>query len=91
MQVGQIDREVLDRMQLAFGFGVVRGPFQPAPSARPNSRPYYRFTIQNFEQVQAAVAFMWPWLGTVKREQAKAVLMVRRTLKPMGRPPKLKV
>jgi len=72
MRVGQVDdnREVLERFHAAVGgIGRIRGPY-PMGTGRPQSE----WRITSWPQVQAVVAMLWPWLGTEKREQAKAVL-----------------
>ena len=59
-------REPLEQFQAAVnGLGNVRGPYQ-----RPDGNPYYSWTAQNFEHVQAVIAMLWFKLSSVKRQQA---------------------
>jgi rRNA maturation protein Nop10 len=67
--VSQIETTSLYRLQRAFGFGVVYGPYK----RRPPHNDVYQFVIRDFEHSQAAVAMMWPWLGEPKRQQAIGV------------------
>lgn len=84
MSVGQVDREALDHLSTALGMGRVVGPHAPPPN-KPNWSYHFYWHLVGFERVQAALAFMWPWLGTVKRRQAAAVLGASVTLKrPRG-------
>lgn len=65
VQIGQIDREVLDRFQRAVGgVGRIYGPY---PTKR---YPQFRYQIHSHEGVQFVVAALWPWPGTIKRKQA---------------------
>lgn len=70
MTASQIDVAVLHKMQLHLR-GNVRGPYPNDGNARPN----YVWELTRFELVQQAVCCLWPWLGEVKREQAKKALI----------------
>lgn len=72
--IGQVDRQVLDRFQSATGFGKVYGPYLAYGKGREKHRAVYQLHVYGFEQVQALTAMLWPWLGQVKRQQAKAKL-----------------
>ncbi len=55
-----------------FGLGRVRGPFTRHD---PWSKlPQYRWSIRSREGVQAALAAMWPWLGSRVRRKAEETL-----------------
>lgn len=75
--IAMTDLEPLQRFQAAVaGFGKIYGPYQrkrPGKNGVPN-KPFYQYHLYNFEQVQAVVAMLWPWLGPRRRLQAKAVL-----------------
>jgi hypothetical protein len=76
--------EVLARVAAILGVGHVNGPYEQA-GARLD---VYRWKSAARSDIEAVVATLWPWLGTVKRSQAEAVLEVVRaqpTL-PRGRP-----
>jgi hypothetical protein len=64
LDIGQKDREVLDRFQAAVG-GLGKVYFNPSRPASP-----YSFTTGRFETIQAILAMLWPFLGTLKRAQA---------------------
>jgi hypothetical protein len=42
--------------------------------AKPHHRPKRNLRITGFVRAQQALAMLWPWLGEVKRQQAKRVL-----------------
>lgn len=67
--INQIDRRVLDRFLEAVGTGTIRGPYKT-----PGGRDQWRYVADGHARVTAVVAFLWPWLGEVKREQARRVL-----------------
>jgi len=65
--------ETLLRMRAALGTGRIRGPFR---MASPWSKlPQYEWNAASFEEVQHSVALIWPWLGPVKRAQARSALV----------------
>jgi hypothetical protein len=74
LDANQIDRRVLDRLRRYLGMGHINGPYK----YRKNDSPIYTFRIYGFEHVQAAVAMLWPWLGEVKKLQAKTALQNAR-------------
>ena len=77
LQIPQGHREVLDRFQKAVGgLGHIFGPYPPAPGRK---LPRYQWAAQSFEEAQAVLAMLWFKLGTVKRAQAKAVMLVARS------------
>lgn len=71
MSVRQTHPEVLHRFQQAVGFGSIRGPYQ---QKNKKHSPYWEWGVGGHTYVQAAVAILWGFLGTVKREQALRVL-----------------
>lgn len=77
-QIAQRDREVLDRIVQVLGIGRVQGPYlrkaEEAGRDQYVRRPHFRLSLNTFEEVQAAVAMLWPWLGSVKRAQAATAL-----------------
>jgi hypothetical protein len=60
LSVNQIHPEVIERFKDAVG----------------KRRPVYKFVAGSFHDVQAICAMLWPWLGSVKREQFKRALEV---------------
>lgn len=65
-QVAQAHEELPRRFQAAVQVGTVKGPYKPR---RPNGLPVWSWSVSRFETVQAVAVMLWPWLGTVKREQ----------------------
>jgi ssDNA-binding Zn-finger/Zn-ribbon topoisomerase 1 len=62
--------EVLIRFRDAVGLGRIHGP-----ERRPRrERPQYVWQAGSFEDCQAVLALLWPWLGTIKRAQAARAL-----------------
>jgi len=80
LSVGQTDTRPLERLQQLFGVGAIYGPF-----TKDRRKPYWQWSIQNFEEVQYVIAAMWPWL-TVKKEQATLALTTLAN-KPRRPPP----
>lgn len=75
IQIGQsFGTEELDRIQGALGMGLIHGPTK-SPKGE---MTVYQLSINGFEKTQAAVAMLWPWLSTAKREQARKVLLRAR-------------
>jgi hypothetical protein len=69
-QAAQVSPVPLRRLQAALG-GRIHGPYGPYQS---NHQPYYLWFLDGFERVQAAVAMVWPFLSSPKRDQATRVL-----------------
>lgn len=79
IQIGQKDRDVLDRLVSIFPNSKITGPYEHRGKYRfpKKSIPmYYKWSVQRFEHAQDVVARVWPWLSHVKREQIR--LAVRR-------------
>lgn len=69
LQVSQKDPSLLYRVVSVVGFGKVRGPY-----LKGRKHEVYRYTVQDFEHIQALIAMVWPWLGDPKRCQARGAL-----------------
>lgn len=67
--IAQVDRRALDRFVAAVGVGKVSGPYVPRT---PKSNPYFKCAIAGRDRVCAVLTKMWPYLGPVKRDQARA-------------------
>lgn len=70
--ITQKDDRVLRRLNKAVGYlgNITRSSFT---SAHRNG-PMHQLQIDGYEKVMTVVAFMWPYLDEIKREQAKDVL-----------------
>jgi hypothetical protein len=71
MSMGQNDPEVLQRFASAVEAGTVliRGTLTSA------GKEHWVYRCTQWRDVQAIVAKLWPWLGSVKRAQAKVVFL----------------
>lgn len=67
--VGQKHREMLERLAAATGLGSITGPTKPG---------MWAWRVHGFAKVQAVFAMLWPWLGSVKRDQIGCVLAEAR-------------
>lgn len=72
MSVKMTDLDVLQRLRDVMGFGVVYGPYTLLNF--PQRKPTYAWQVGNFEGMQAACAFFWPWLGMRRRAKIVEVL-----------------
>ncbi len=65
------DYASLERFKRIVGGGRLLGPY---PSKRPGWSPQMFFNAHNYE-AQQAIFLMWPYLGVVKREQARTAIL----------------
>jgi hypothetical protein len=63
-ECNQIHPEVLERFLEAVGVGTVRGPYGVDRKAR------WHYVAQGLERTELMYEVIWPWLGSVKKEQA---------------------
>jgi hypothetical protein len=70
----QVNREPLDRIQRLFPFSTVYGPYKT------KGAPVFRWMVFSYEQVQAVAAAMWPWLSSLRKQQLKDVLIRHQQL-----------
>ena len=72
IQISQKDTEVLYRFQRAvLGLGGIYGPTYD----KRGSGGMYSYRITSWEKGQAIIAMLWPFLSTIKREQAATSLV----------------
>ena len=86
-QCGNLEKypEVLEKFNEAIGgLGHQYGPYNKKSA----NQPYYQLHVIGFEKVQAVVAMLWPWLCSIKRQQAKKAL---ETCKEYSKRPKWKL
>lgn len=81
MIVPQNDKRVLERFQAALlGMGTITGPH-----ARPEKKnEFYVWVLTSAHKCQAAIAMLWEFLDTIKREQAAQALAVCAWGPPTG-------
>lgn len=73
--------EVLLRMESVARGGFWYGPFKQKGSLL----PVYRWKIFRRQEIGSLLDQLWPWLGSIKREQAERVLRVLATQQPLPR------
>ena len=78
---GTITPEVLQRFARIVAAGHINGPYQQ----RDANLDVYRWKTAARGDIESVVASLWPWLGGVKRAQAKAVLDVIRSQSALPR------
>jgi hypothetical protein len=68
MSIKQVEREPLVKFRNAISrIGSIVGP-----NKRPlHQSPIHQWRISSYEGTQAILAMLWPWLSTVKKEQAR--------------------
>jgi hypothetical protein len=60
------------RLQRAIGFGTISGVRQP----KPPRKPYRRWRVFTVEKVFRALHMLWPFIGELKRAQARRAMQV---------------
>lgn len=75
-EVAQVDREVLDRFAAIVGIGRVNGPYE---QKNPNARPFYTWRVEGVPNLLHLKEILFPYLGTVKREQMLHGIETRQT------------
>jgi len=75
-QIGQSDRQVLDRFCAAVGVGKVYGPYGPYKTSGNAlaTKPHFTYRTRGYGEAQQVVCALWQWLGDEKREQAVRAL-----------------
>lgn len=81
--ISQSDREglpaVLTRFRSAVGgIGIMTGPIHVKTPAGGDAETKWIYNAFGHEMAQAVIAQIWPWLGSVKREQARRALKAHR-------------
>src|SRR3990167_10243154 len=64
---GEIIPQMLLRLQKLFPAGHISS----ITKRRAPARDSYKWVLHTYEQVQAAMTRVWPWMSDVKRKQAK--------------------
>ena len=72
--IGQVHLEPLARFQAVTQRGRIDGPYRRTGDDQWSKRPQYRYRAYAREAVQTLVWLLWPWLRSIKRQQAVAVL-----------------
>jgi len=75
LSIAQNDRRVLDTFRETVGLGTVRGPYGPY---RNGQSEHWQYNSSGFQQIQAVMAMLWPWLCEVKRRQARQSFLAYR-------------
>lgn len=70
-EIGQVHKDVLKRFQKIMPFGAkVLGPYENKIYPASKAKPMFIYYVSGYENVQALLALVWEWLGSVKRKQA---------------------
>ena len=70
VSIKQVHPEVLERFKAAVGGeGVINGPYQ-----RNDHQPYWMYRASGVDRVQGIINAIWPYLGSVKRDQAQRAI-----------------
>jgi hypothetical protein len=77
--ISQVDQRPLMRFKDVARFGTITGPRKPR---RPTHQPFFFYSLDVFEHVQATIAMLWKYLCEPKREQAVEVLMAAKVCGP---------
>src|SRR5687768_1818337 len=84
LSVAQVHTEVLEKFKRVVGdLGNIYGPYQYKNNPG-NWQPRWKYSIGNFEGVQAIVGMLWKYLSPIKRRQAADSLMKARCKAPVG-------
>ena len=67
------DEGTVKRFHEVIGCGQFYGPWQNKGKGQ-NGAPYWRWSATSYENVQAALAMMWPWLSPRRRARGAEVL-----------------
>ena len=76
-RVAMTDKDVLESFQRATGLGSIYGP-----KCINGRKPCWTWAVSSFEETQALVALLWPWLKTRRKTKAKEVLITFRANTP---------
>jgi hypothetical protein len=80
--IPQIHPYALERFQHAVGCGKVSGPYTSSQRDGIIRQPQWYYQTYGFKEVQPVVIAIWPWLGPVKRAQARAAMLASRRESP---------
>jgi hypothetical protein len=69
--ISMTDEDVVRRIGDVLGFGTVFGPYDNGPRG---DKPVWKWSASTFEQTQAFIALIWPWLGGRRRQRATELL-----------------
>jgi hypothetical protein len=69
------DEDVVRHFGSVMGMGRIFS-YQPH---RANEKRLYTWAVYSFENVQAAIAMLWPWLGERRRNKARELFAWART------------
>ena len=83
IDVSQVDRVPLERLQAMFGGSIY---YRERPKSPLGKKPHHELVIQRFENVQFAVAAMWPWLDDFVKAKAVKAITSYLALQPTPRP-----
>jgi hypothetical protein len=71
LALSMTDLDPVERFAAAVGVGKVRGPYGPY---KPTEKPIWQWRISRYEQSQAVIVMLWPWLGSRRHARALEVM-----------------
>jgi hypothetical protein len=80
VQLGQANLEVLQKFQRILGVGYISGPYRQR-----QTEAFWMWQALGYEELQAAVALLWDFVSTPKREQIMRTLPNDRRRLAVGR------
>jgi hypothetical protein len=76
--VSMTDEDVVRKMHAVIGLGQINGPYSYRNDVkrpgRVSHKPFWRWQVTSFENTQAFICLVWPWLCARRRERAKKLL-----------------
>jgi hypothetical protein len=66
------DEDSVIRFHEAVGFGAFYGPYEHGRGGE--HKPFWRWQVGSYEQVQQLAALLWPYLGQRRKQRAAEVL-----------------
>lgn len=74
------DEDVVKQFQRIVNVGVI----YPRPPQKDGWKPQWCWKVGSFEEVQAIIAMLWPWLQSRRKTQAKTALTSYHNLEPVS-------
>jgi hypothetical protein len=72
-RLANTELELVERVHRTLGTGHIYGPYTKG-GRTPRKKPQWVYTTSGFEEMQAILAILWPWLSSRRRLTAMALL-----------------
>lgn len=73
-RIAMTDADVVERVHAILSLGILRWK----PAAKAHHKAQRTWAVSGFEDVQAVMAALWPWLGTRRRARVREILSLAR-------------